>query len=165
MQLIHKNEEANKVYIFGIDHLEGVYLNIYMNNELIHTFTEFFPFQNRLTIDNIEAAINNGIIDGKDIQKICDCAFLENSSYSVFLEGFVLVNDCVDLENAVSTQVVEEQIHQGCRPFSITTFGDYLDLLRNIKCDFTFNNAYWLNNKTGEQEFVFRNDIAFLYAK
>lgn len=123
MQFKYTNENSNASYIYGIDHLGGLFITI-ETDEKIQNFTQFYPFESRFSYSLV-----NENVPADDLEEIGKTSI---GQYKVFFE--------LATRDVYKGELKKELVlhYTSDFDFVINTWGELFELMANFNNDIFF---------------------------
>ncbi|MFS0815556.1 hypothetical protein ABC382_01110 [Lysinibacillus sp. 1P01SD] len=154
VRMSYKNE--NKVIKFGLDQINGVFMQIFENDEPTSNWSEFSHFQFPFTYDSIQDGIKKGLISKGDFTELCKIPI---GDFKVYFRDIGTTEDVSD--DFQFPQSLIKHLYSG-KGYRVRKMGDYYKLLKLFRIPVSFGTVTWYenNNSSSRTMIEFRNDFA-----
>lgn len=158
IRMAYKNE--NIVIKFGLDQINGVFMQVFENGEPTNNWSEFSPFHFRFTYDSIQDGIKKGLISKGDFTELCKIPI---GDFKVYFRDIMTTEQVA--EDFQFPQSLMKHLYSG-RGYRIRTLGDYYKLLKLFRNPVSFETVTWYenNNSSSRTMYEFQNDFANQFA-
>lgn len=132
-------ECGDKFYAFGVDHVSGVFLQYHDETGAmkIINWSEFEPFNRRLTYDAIQEAIQCGELLISDFKSICSIPI---GDYNVYFSELMVADNAPD-NFEIPKRLMQKYLNG--KPFRVQTLGDYYKVLKLFRGPISFSKVSW----------------------